>query len=145
MGQYSIVGELRAPLEQVWSLFSDPERWTQWNTEWDTIRDVRGPFDHPGAGYTQVLRILGRERLGTWRVIECEPPFRRRVEGVLPIGAPFRADETFEERDGRTVLRLNLQWETPWGIFGRMLELLLIPLMRRQFADNLRRARALVE
>lgn len=145
MGRFEFTGEFQAPIDRVWHLFSDPEMWTQWNTEWESIRDVRGPFDHPGAGYTQVLRVLGREWLGTWEVVSCEPPFRRLVEGVLPMGAPFRAHETFESHGDRTILRLRLEWETPWGAIGRTLELLMMPVLRRQFAGNLQRARRLLD
>jgi uncharacterized protein YndB with AHSA1/START domain len=145
MGRFEFNGEFNAPIGPVWELFTDPARWTQWNTEWESVRDVQGPFDRPGAGYTQVMRILGRERLGTWRVVACDPPHSRRVEGVLPMGAPFRADETFEETGGRTRFRMHLEWDTPWGAFGRGLEFVLMPLLRRQFDGNLRRARRLVE
>lgn len=45
---------LDEPREQVWQLFCDPDRWLEWNTELAEMRKVRGPFDHVGAGYTQV-------------------------------------------------------------------------------------------
>jgi hypothetical protein len=62
--QESIVFD--APVEAVWRLFADPERWARWNTEWAEIRDVRGPFDHAGSGYTQVLRVFRQKSLMAW-------------------------------------------------------------------------------
>ncbi len=72
MGRIIQTADFPAPLDRVWQLFTAPEPWTQWNKKWAEIRDVRGPFDHPGAGYTQVLRLFGRELLGHWEVKACE-------------------------------------------------------------------------
>jgi hypothetical protein len=144
MGHLTVNAEFHAPLERVWSLFVDPARWAQWNTEWSEIRDVRGPFDHVGSGYTQVLRVFGREFLGTWQVTGCEPPRWRTIAGTLPMGIPFRGRDSFEEAGGITRLSVEIEWETPWGWIGRGLEWVMLPMMRRQLAANARRAAALV-
>jgi ligand-binding SRPBCC domain-containing protein len=133
-----------APLDKVWALFADPERWAQWNTEWAEIRDVRGPFDHSGAGYTQVLRVLGWERRGTWEVVACEPHHWREVRGTLPFGIPFRAREEFHAVSRQTHVTLNLAWDQPWGLAGRAVERLAVPLLRRQLRANAARAAALL-
>jgi hypothetical protein len=131
-----------APLENVWTLFTEPERWAQWNREWAEIRDVRGPFDHAGAGYTQVLRVLGRERLGTWEVAACEPKCWREVRGTLPLGIPFRARDEFRAVPHGTQVSLELAWDTPWGVLGRIIEWAALPLFRRQLRANAARAAA---
>jgi Polyketide cyclase / dehydrase and lipid transport len=145
MGKLSLTAEFRAPLERVWELFVDPERWRQWNTEWTDVRDVRGPFDHPGSGYTQVMRVLGREYRGRWEVTACEPMVERHITGTLPFGVPFRGRDRFEHRDGTTRVTVDLEWATPWGWLGRVLEFSMMPIMRRQFVSNARRAASLVE
>ena len=145
MGRISLVVDFPAPRAKVWALFCEPELWSRWNTEWAEIRDVRGPFDRPGNGYTQVMRLFGREFLGRWEVIACEPERWRTVAGTLPLGVPFRGQDRFEETDGATRVTLDLEWTTPWGWLGRVLEFLMLPMMRRQFASNARRAAALVE
>jgi uncharacterized protein YndB with AHSA1/START domain len=133
-----------APVERVWPLFADPERWTRWNTEWAQIRDVRGPFDHAGAGYTQVLRVFRHERLGTWEVVACKPKCWREVRGTLPFGIPFRAREEFHAVDQGTRVSLDLAWDQPWGAVGRMIEWAVTPLFRRQLRANAARAAALL-
>jgi ligand-binding SRPBCC domain-containing protein len=133
-----------APVEKVWALFADPDRWVQWNTEWAQIRDVRGPFDHAGAGYTQVLRVLRWERLGIWEVVACEPKCWREVRGTLPFGIPFRAREEFRAISQGTQMSLNLVWDQPWGVFGRIIEWTARPLLRRQLRANAARAAALL-
>lgn len=143
MGRFTESFEFHAPRSAVWQLFTDPQQWARWNTEWE-IRDVRGPFDHPGAGYTQVLRILGREHLGHWRVVECAPGLWRRVEGTLPFGIPFEGEDRFEDDAGGTRVTLLLLWTTPLGPIGRALETIGAPLVKRQFRGNARRAAALL-
>ena len=64
MGRIIETVEFAAPLDRVWKLFTDPEDWTKWNKEWSSIRDVKGPFDHAGAGYTQVMRFSAGSGLG---------------------------------------------------------------------------------
>lgn len=145
MGRLSLTVEFHAPLAPVWQLFVDPERWRLWNTEWSEIRDVRGPFDHAGSGYTQVTRFLGREYLGRWEVTACRPMVERTIGGTLPFGVPFRGRDRFQEIDGTTRVTVEIEWATPWGWLGRFLEVLMMPVMRRQFVANARRAAALVE
>ncbi len=134
----------QAPLERVWALFTDPAQWMRWNTEWAEIRDVRGPFDHPGAGYTQVLRVLGRERLGTWEVIACEPRRWREVRGTLPGGMVFQGRDEFRAVPDGTEVSLQLSWDMPWGIAGRLAARVMLPLVRHQFRGNSARAAALL-
>lgn len=136
---------LGGPLDDVWALFTDHDRWTMWNTEWSAIRDVRAPFDHAGAGYTQILRVLGREYCGKWEVVACQPKSWREVRGTLPLlGIPFRARDEFRSASGGTVVTLELAWDTPWGIAGRALEWAALPLFRRQLRGNAERASALL-
>jgi len=144
MGRIIETVEFAAPLDRVWKLFTDPADWVKWNKEWTSIRDVRGPFDHPGAGYTQVMRFLGREWLGRWEVVACEPRVSRRVAGTLPLGVPFCGHDRFQESDGMTRVTVEVEWDTPWGWFGRVLEFFSRPLMRRQFRSNARSAAQLL-
>ena len=144
MGRIIETVEFAAPLERVWKLFTDPEDWAKWNTELSAIRDVRGPFDHPGAGYTQVMRFAGREWLGRWEVVECQPRVLRRVEGTLPFGLPFRGQDRFEETGGGTRVTVEIEWDSPWGRVGRLIEVVSLPLLRRQLRSNVRRAARLL-
>ena len=145
MGQISFTADFKAPRARVWRLFTDPELWLRWNTEWAAIRDVRGPFDRPGRGYTQVLRMLGREFLGTWEVTGSEAENWRTISGTLPLGVPFRGRDQFEESDGTTRVTVEIEWVMPWGWIGRVIEFVMLPAMRRQFAANARRAAALLD
>ena len=104
MGRCVETVEFQAPLDRVWKLFTDPADWLKWNGEWSAIRDVRGPFDHAGAGYTQVMRFLGREWLGRWEVLACEPGVSREIE------RPVRLEEGRYET--REIRELDEFWVT---------------------------------
>ena len=137
--------DLAASLDQVWSLFIDPERWLDWNTELAGMRDVRGPFDTPGSGYTQVWRVAGIEREGTWEVTECEPGRWRTVEGVTPIGLAFSASETFERLGDTTRVTVRIAWETPGGRLGHLFDVVVAqPMLRRALRTNGERIRAVL-
>ena len=133
----------RAPLPEVWKLFVNPELWALWNTEW-SLRDIRGPFDHPGAGYTQVLTLFGREWLGSWEVVECDPLVRREIRGVLPMGWPFEGSDWFTETANGTRVDVEIRWQMPWGMVGRALATIARPVMAWQMRGNARRAEAVL-
>ncbi len=130
---------------EVWRLFVDPDRWLDWNTELADMRDVRGPFDRPGAGYTQVWRLGRVEREGSWRVTGCEPGRWRTVEGVTPIGLAYHAHETFERVDGGTRVSVQIAWKTPGGLVGRLVDVVVAgPMLRRALHRNGRRVQDLL-
>jgi hypothetical protein len=141
--QESIV--LRGSLDDVWDLFVDPVRWREWNTEWAEIRNVRGPFDHAGAGYTQVLEAFGFERVGDWQVLACEPKRWRRVGGTLPLGIPFRGRDEFRAVPQGTEVSLEIECAFPLGALGRAAGRLLRPILRRQIRANAARAQRLLD
>lgn len=136
---------LEHPLEAVWSLFIDPDRWLEWNTELADMRDVRGPFDHPSAGYTQVWRLGPLEREGRWQVTGCEPRRWRTVAGRTPIGLDFTAREEFLSRDGGTEVTVEISWATPGGPAGRLFDRVVAePTLRRALRANGERIHAVL-
>ncbi len=137
--------DLITPLDEVWDLFIDPDRWLDWNTELADMRDVRGPFDTPGSGYTQVWRRAGIEREGSWQVTGCAPRRWRTVQGVTPIGLAFSARETFERIGDRTRVTVQIGWTTPGGRVGRFVDAVVAqPLLRRALRANGHRIRAVL-
>lgn len=129
--------ELASSLDEVWNLFIDPDRWLDWNTELVNMRDVRGPFDTLGSGYTQVWRVAGIEREGTWRVTGCEPRRWRTVAGVTPIGLSYSARETFVRLGDRTRVTVEISWTMPGGPVGRLVDAVVAqPMLRRALRNN---------
>lgn len=133
---------LDRPLEEVWGLFIDPDRWLAWNTELAGMRNVRGPFDHAGSGYTQVWRLARWEREGRWEVTACEPGRWREVAGVTPIGLAFEAREDFEDVADGSQVTVQIRWDTPGGALGRTFDRVVAePMLRRALRANGRRIR----
>ena len=142
MAQVQEQVQIDRPLEEVWGLFVDPDRWLEWNTELAGMRDVRGPFDRAGSGYTQVWRLGRWEREGSWEVTACQPRRWREVAGVTPIGLAFEAREEFQETaDGSQVI-VQISWNTPGGVLGRAFDRVVAePMLRRTLRTNARRIR----
>lgn len=106
------------------------------------MRDVRGPFDHVGAGYTQVWRVVGMEREGSWRVTGCAPRRWRTVEADTPIGARLRVRDGFERVGAGCRVSIEVVLDAPHGLLGRALDgLLAEPLLRRALRGNRERVR----
>lgn len=136
---------LEQPLEEVWALFRDPDRWLEWNTELADMRDVEGPFDRAGAGYVQVWRMGPWEREGRWQVTGCEPMRWRTVAGRTPVGLEFTAREEFARAGDGTVVTVEIQWQTPGGAAGRWFDRLVgQPMLRRALRANGERIRAVL-
>ena len=90
------------------------------------------------------MRALGRERLGTWEVTACGPGVWREVRGILPLGIPFQGRDEFRAVSAGTEVSLQLSWDMPWGLVGRLVARAALPLLRRQLRGNAARAAALL-
>lgn len=146
MGVVTASMHVESSLDDVWDLFIDPGRWLDWNTELADMRDVRGPFDRPGTGYTQVWRMFGIEREGSWRVTGCAPREWRTVEGVTPIGLAYEARETFERVGDLTEVTVRISWTSPGGFAGRSIDVVVAqPLLGRALRSNAERIRHLLD
>lgn len=138
VGRIAVTADLNAPPPQVWSMLCNPNRLLEWNTELADVRDATPTLDYAGASYTQVWRILGRERLGRMEIVEVEPERGRQVRGTLPIGAAFSGRETIEPTEQGTRLSVSLEYEIPWGRVGRLFHPVARRFTERMFAKNAR-------
>ena len=91
-----------------------------------------------------MLTLFGRERLGSWEVVGCEPLVRREIRGVLPTGWPFEASDRFTNTVDGTRVDVDIRWQMPWGVVGRALAILARPLLAWQMRGNGRRAEAVL-
>lgn len=143
-GRIVATGYVDAPPERVWSLMCDSSRLLEWNSELADVRDATPTLDHPGARYAQVWRILGRERLGRMEIVAVDPGRGREVRGTLPVGAAFSGRDLLEPSGGGTKISVQLDYEIPWGVLGRVLHPVAHRMSARMFARNARNLDALL-
>ena len=134
--------DLPALPQIAWHWLTDWERLPEWMTELSQVR-VLGP-GRGGVGMEAEgrVRIAGITTIDRMRITGWEPPSRLEIAhlgwvrgGGLMICSP---------RGGGTRLDWSEWFEPPLGVLGRAGMLLLSPLIRRRFEEDLRRLQALL-
>jgi ligand-binding SRPBCC domain-containing protein len=126
-----------APLEVVFRFFEDPHNLRLITPNWLDFRVTRIRGTPLGVGTTIFYRIrwLGVPIRWVSRIDEFE---RNHRFVDVQIRGPYRSwrhEHTFEERDGRTVMRDTVRYELPLGILGRTAHWLLVRRQLHQIFD----------
>ena len=115
--RWETVREVDAPVERVWAVLADRDRYGEWNP---FLRRLRGATD-PGATWFANVKpprargMLFRPRLVTW-----DPPRSLAFRGQLGVPGVFDGLYRFEVEpvsDGRSRVRASLTfggWLVPW-------------------------------
>ena len=137
MGVIRKVVHIAAPPEAVWEVLCDGARLPVWNEELAAVKEIDGPLDHAGAGYTQVMRF-GRWRAeGRLTVVSAEYARGREVMSVSPFTKYVRGRDRLDPRGGGTDLTVEIEYALRGGVFGKLLDALLVHrMMSRTFARN---------
>lgn len=118
MGRYLLSRNIAATPAEAFKAFTDPALAVDW-MDASSIRDVTGPLDVPGSGYTLVIR-------GPWRfrttVVRSEPPNLHETALVGPLGTIVRMVATLAEVEGGTHLELLTDYTMPLGPIGRWID-----------------------
>lgn len=131
-------------VDRVWEVVSDLEAQPKWMTDALEVRVTTGrPY---GVGTKAIVptKIAGFKVQDKMTVTEWDEGRRIAVRhrGVV-TGV---ADITLEPLgDELTLVRWTERLELPWGLAGRVLMVLFRPLLRAQFAADLRRLRSVVQ
>lgn len=138
VSSFRVEATIYASLNDVWDLMVQSHRMPEWNTELVEVLDVTGNTDRIGGGYRQVWKLLGRriESKHPWLVTAVQPYRSRELRGLLPIGVPAIGRDRFEAVDEGTRLVVEIEYATPWGILGRLLEPVMHRMLRRTMAAN---------
>jgi uncharacterized protein YndB with AHSA1/START domain len=133
----------RSPV-QIFDFATTPAHWAQWLPS----GEVSGAVDHPlqaGEQVTEELLITRRRSTVAWTVIECEPPRRWAMAGILNgLGHVVVAYEVTPRPDG-TMFERDFGYSMPRGAY-RLLDWLLVrPQIQADSALALRRLRELLE
>ena len=140
--RFDLTIDLPATAEVVWGCITDWERLPEWMTELSQVRVLgpgRGGVGMEAEGVVRMAGITTRDRM---RITGWEPPHRLEIAhlgwvkgGGLMLCSPESAG---------TRLAWSEWFEPPVGLLGRVGMLLLSPLIRRRFEEDLRRLQALL-
>jgi uncharacterized membrane protein len=115
-----------APIEVVWSVFSDVERWPTWASSFTSVELIDGPMR---LGAKARIR---QPRLPTvvWEVTKWEPG-RSWTWAATSPGARTEASHVLTRSGAGTVAEQSI---TPFGPLGRLAAFVLRSLTRRYLA-----------
>lgn len=138
MAAFRIQATIPAPLADVWDLMVQANRMPDWNTELVEVLDISGNTDRIGGGYRQVWKLFGRriESRHPWLVTAVDPYRSREFRGVLPIGVEAVGRDRLEAVDGGTRVTVEIEYATPWGFVGRLMEPIMRSRLQRTMAKN---------
>jgi hypothetical protein len=94
--------EIARPIERVWPVFADFERWAEWNPVCREVIPLSGRLFEPGANFEMRLTDGDISFVVRSVVLEYQPPSRVVWEGSN-LGITGRHEFCFEPR-GRSVL-----------------------------------------
>ena len=133
--------EIRCPPEKVFAFLANPENLPQWQSG---LIEVRRLSARPGVGarHVEVRSLLGRSIEQTMEMTAHEPP--RRLDLVV-VDGPMRlaVSHTLEATSQGT--RLDLVGEGRLSGPFRLMERLIVPLVKAQGAHDLARLKELLE
>lgn len=126
---------------EVWRIYVDPARISEWQTGSPVIEDVSGPGDRAGTTYVS-RRASGR---AVTTVVEVDPPSRIVTRTNAYLGLRFELVSMLSPDGPGT--RLHLRAETRWprglGLVGKLVERAV--LSRGEALKELANLKAIVE
>jgi ligand-binding SRPBCC domain-containing protein len=100
------------------------------------IAGVQQGLIGPGQEVTWSGRHFGRQITHTSRITEFEFPTHFQDSMVRGAFRSFRHDHYFEARGSCTLMRDTMEFEAPYGIAGRLVEVLLLDRHMRNLLEK---------
>lgn len=109
---------IEAPVDVCWDLGADASRVPEWQEGVLEVKDITGKLDQVGAGYSTVLRIMGRRLEGRFEVSKVDKPRLVELSGTAPGGGRAKSTVWLEPAGGGTDLTVEIDYELPGGLIG---------------------------
>lgn len=109
---------IEAPVDVCWDLGADASRIPEWQEGVLEVKDITGKLDQVGAGYSTVLRIMGRRLEGRFEVSKVDKPRLVELSGTAPGGGRAKSTVWLEPAGGGTDLTVEIDYELPGGLIG---------------------------
>jgi carbon monoxide dehydrogenase subunit G len=135
--------EIRASPEETMALLSDASRWPDWYPGMTEIHQS-GPFPEKGGEVTFKVKSAGISMRITETVLEYQPAKLQlfQMQGMLSGQARWELTPDSE----RTVLTTTFDYALPGGVFGRIIDALVVKRMNaKSLEEGLQNFKALVE
>ena len=109
---------IAAPVDEVFAYVSDPRHLPE---VWPNLVSVTNVESHPdgGSGFDWVYRMAGIKLRGHSEDVEFSR--NQRVVSQSKSGMPNTFRWTYAGQDGKTELTLEVDYEPPASVFGRLL------------------------
>lgn len=129
------------PVEQVFDLWSDKERSSDWAAPVEEVRKLTDGPVRVGTKFLEIARIPGGHVEDTIEITGYEPG--RVLDGTWSGGMVGHWKSRFYERDGKTLFQLHVD-VTPGGFMGK-LEPIIGGLVRRAMRKDIETFKRTVE
>ena len=116
MGHISWTIHVEATPEQVFDLFTNPERFREWQVPAAEVKDNTGTPGTVGLGWTTATTFAGRKMEGHMSVTAVERPRSFELKGTGTFAATVRG--RFESAAGGTDVTIENEYEMPLGFIG---------------------------
>ena len=145
MTQLRMTAHFDAPIERVFDLATDYARYPEWSVQYEQVSGISGPPDEVGTSFNGVIKLLGRKMAGSGEVTGVERP--RYVEIVgKGSGGTTKTVYRFTEAGSGTDAELELDYELPAGLFGKVADKLFVERsIERGLRHSLENFKAFVE
>ena len=145
MAHLRLTAHYEAPIEHVFAIVVDYERYPEWNVSYEEVTEVVGPPDQVGSKMHGVMKLLGRKLEGWGEVIEVERPRLLRIDGSGSGGTVTTAYR-FSPTETGTDAELQVDYELPAGLFGKAVDKLFVQRsVERDLRHSLENFKAFVE
>ncbi len=145
MAHLRMTAHYDAPVERVFELAIDYARYPDWSVLYEEISDISGPPDEVGTKFNGVVKLLGRKMEGWGEVTGVDRPRYLEIAGK-GSGGTTKTVYRFTEVEAGTDATLELDYELPAGLFGKVADKLFVERsIERGLRHSLENFKAFVE
>jgi len=146
MTQVRISAHLRAPIDRVFELATDFQRYPEWNVNYIEVAKVLGPTHQLGTRIETTTKLLDRRMTGWSEITEIDQPRQIRLRGVSREGGSLSVEYRFTPIGLTTDAEVEIEYELPAGPFGKVADRLFIErAVERDLHHSMENFKALVE
>jgi uncharacterized protein YndB with AHSA1/START domain len=145
MGHISRTIHVEATPEQVWDLFTNPERFREWMVPTAEVKDITGTPGSVGLGWSTVSTFAGRKMESHMSVTAGDRPryFEAKSTGS---GGTGTLRGRFEPAAGGTDITIESEYEMKLGFIGGAADKLFVEKsMAESWDKSLAKFKALIE